>query len=65
MRKALCVGIDSYMKVDDLHGCVSNANAVKAAIERHGDGSLNFSVKLMCATSEKSYISRTSLKDAV
>ena len=65
MRKALCVDIDSYMKVDDLHGCVSDANAVKAAIERHGGGSLNFSVKLIYATSKKSYILRTSLKDAL
>lgn len=38
---------------------------VKAALERNGDGSLNFSVRIMCATSEESYISRGSLKDAV
>lgn len=65
MKKALCVGIDSYKMVQDLHGCVNDANGVKAALERNGDGSLNFSVKIMCATSEESYISRGSLKDAV
>ena len=27
MRKALCVGIDCYEHVDDLHGCVNDANS--------------------------------------
>lgn len=65
MRKALCVGIDSYKNVGDLYGCVNDANSVKTALERNGDGTLNFAVKLMCATSEKSYITRTELKDAI
>ncbi len=67
MRKALCVGIDSYENenIIDLHGCVNDANGVKAALERNGDGTLNFSTKLMCATSEASYITRTALKDAI
>ena len=65
MRKALCVGIDSYEKAHDLHGCVNDANGVKAALERNGDGTLNFSTKLMCATSEASYITRSNLKDAI
>lgn len=65
MRKALCVGIDSYKEINDLYGCVNDANGVKAALERNGDGTLNFSVKLMCATSETSYITRTTLKDAI
>lgn len=65
MRKALCVGIDNYKKINDLHGCVNDANGVKAALERNGDGTLNFSTKLLCATSEASYITREDLKDAV
>ena len=65
MRKALCVGIDSYENTADLHGCVNDANAVKHAIERNGDGTLNFDVKLMSATSESSYITRSSLKSAI
>ena len=65
MRKALCVGIDSYKHVDDLHGCVNDANSVKSALERHGDGTFNFDVKLMSATSETSYITRNELKDAI
>ena len=65
MRKALCVGIDSYEKIRDLHGCVSDASGVKAALERNGDGTLNFATKLLCATSETSYITRERLKDAI
>ena len=65
MRKALCVGIDSYQNASDLHGCVNDANSVKSALERNGDGTLNFDVKLLCATSDASYISRGQLKDAI
>lgn len=65
MKKALCVGIDSYEHVTDLHGCVNDANAVKAALQRNGDGTLNFDTKIMTATSEASYISRKALKEAI
>ncbi len=65
MRKALCVGIDAYQYVDDLHGCVNDANSVKAALERNGDNTLNFDARIMSATSEASYITRSVLKDAV
>ncbi len=61
----MCVGIDSYKHIDDLHGCVNDANSVKSALERHGDGTFNFDVKLMSATSETSYITRNELKDAI
>lgn len=65
MRKALCVGIDSYQHIGDLYGCVNDANSVKSALERNGDGSLNFDVKIMCSTSDASYVSRSQLKDAI
>ena len=65
MRKALCIGIDSYQYVGDLHGCVNDANSVKAALERNGDNTLNFDVRIMSATSEASYITRWDMKDAV
>ncbi|OSA90557.1 UNVERIFIED_ORG: peptidase C14 [Clostridium botulinum] len=65
MRKALCVGIDSYKSINDLHGCVNDANGVKAVLERNGNGTLNFATKLLCATSEESYITREALKDAI
>lgn len=65
MRKALCVGIDSYETINDLYGCVNDANGVKAVLERNGDGTLNFDTRLMSATSENSYITRADLKDAI
>ncbi len=65
MRKALCVGIDSYEKIKALHGCVNDANGVNAVLERNGDGTLNFQTKLLCATSDASYITRGILKDAI
>lgn len=65
MRKALCVGIDCYDKVDSLYGCVNDANSVKVALERNGDGTLNFDVKLRCSTSKDSFITRNELKDLI
>lgn len=65
MRKALCVGIDAYKTISDLYGCVNDANEVKSALERNGDGTLNFSTRLMCSTSENSYVVRGDLIDAL
>ncbi len=65
MRKALCVGIDNYETINDLHGCVNDANGVKAVLDRNGDSTLNFQTRLMCSTSENSYIRRGDLKDAI
>lgn len=42
MRKALIVGIDHYTYLKPLSGCVDDAHAVKAALERHADGTINF-----------------------
>lgn len=47
MRKALLIGINDYPKEHKLTGCVEDINMVKAAIEKNGDGSPNFDVKLM------------------
>lgn len=47
MRKALLIGINDYPAENELTGCIEDINKVKAAIERHGDGSPNFSVKMM------------------
>ena len=65
MRKALCVGIDYYENVQALFGCVNDANAVKSALERNGDGTLNFDIKLMAASDEESNIDRGMLKDEI
>lgn len=45
MRKALLVGIDDYPNCP-LHGCCNDAEAMKDLLERNGDGSPNFSIKL-------------------
>jgi hypothetical protein len=44
MRKALIVGIDDYPS-SPLHGCEKDAIEMKAVLERHSDGSPNFSIK--------------------
>lgn len=65
MRKALVVGIDYYTSVSPLHGCVNDSHSVKAVLERHADGAVNFSVKLLTSTGPANTVSRLELKDAV
>jgi uncharacterized caspase-like protein len=65
MRKALIVGIDYYDYSDMLHGCVNDAHSVKNVLERHADGTINFSTNLLVATSSKKKVSRKELKDKV
>lgn len=45
MKKALIVGIDNYLKVSDLNGCVNDAHDVANVLSRNADGSLNFDIK--------------------
>lgn len=63
MRLALIVGVNYYAHTDGLHGCVADAHAVKAALERHGDGTVNFDCRLMTATGPTEQVSRGGLKD--
>jgi len=42
MKIALIVGINHYDNGGALFGCVNDARLVKAVLERHGDGSVNF-----------------------
>lgn len=65
MRKALIVGIDHYVTASPLYGCVNDAHSVKAVLERHADGAINFSVKLLTSSGPSNTISRSELKDAV
>jgi len=46
MKKALIVGIDNYSGAS-LTGCVNDANAMANVLETNGDGSPNFSIKLI------------------
>jgi hypothetical protein len=53
MRKALVVGINNY-PTSPLHGCINDASAFGSIIERNGDGSPNFDVKLVTDVPTKS-----------
>ena len=65
MRKALVVGINHYEHIPVLFGCVDDAHGVKAVLERHGDGSVNFDVKLLTGTGPTDTVVRSTLKDAI
>lgn len=65
MRKALVVGIDHYEHIAPLTGCVNDAHAVKAMLDRHADGSVNFGARLMVGTGPHDTVERSKLKDAV
>lgn len=65
MRLALIVGINHYDHVSPLYGCVDDAHAVKAALERNGDGSVNFECQLFTGTGPSDRVDRAQLKDHV
>ncbi len=65
MRKALVIGIDYYQHVPSLFGCVNDAHAVQAVLERHANGKPNFGVQLMTATGGETALSRPDIKDEV
>lgn len=65
MRKALCIGINSYVNLKNLYGCVNDALAVNKLLERNGDGTKNFNTKIICASDEDTQITRTELKDLI
>ena len=65
MRKALVVGIDYYKSVSHLHGCVSDAYAVKTVLDRHSDGTKNFDTIIEVATGPTALIERKELKNKV
>ena len=65
MRKALVVGINYYAHGPALFGCVNDAHSVKAILERHGDGSVNFGVELLTGTGPTDVILKSQLKDYI
>lgn len=65
MRKALIVGVDYYEHGSPLFGCVNDAHDVKAVIERHSDGAVNFDVKTLTGTGATSPVARAHLKDSI
>jgi hypothetical protein len=62
MKKALVVGIDSYPG-NPLNGCVNDAIAIANTLERNGDGSPNFSIRIL--TSNEVNVTTSVLNEAV
>ena len=65
MRKALIIGVDYYAAGGSLSGCVNDAHRVAAMLESHSDGSPNFDVRLVTASSDRDQVSFRQLKDLV
>ena len=66
MRKALIVGIDHYIHLNALMGCVNDAHEVKAILERHADGTVNFATpRVLTGTGPADIVEKSELKDAV
>src|SRR4051794_22909489 len=65
MRKALIVGIDQYSHINSLSGGVNDANDVKAALERHADGTINFwTPRIITGSDPDNLVEKNELKDA-
>jgi Caspase domain len=62
MRKALVVGVNHYDRYSPLYGCVDDAHSVKACLERNGDGTVNFSVRLLTGTGPTDTVTCANLK---
>ncbi|WP_182357618.1 caspase family protein [Tomitella gaofuii] len=66
MRKALIVGIDHYVQIGSLNGAVNDAYSIKNVLDRHADGTLNFTQPLLLTgTGPGATVTRTQLRDAV
>lgn len=62
MKKALVVGINDY-PTSPLKGCVNDANSISNVLETNGDGSPNFSVRLLTSPSDN--INKSNLRKAI
>ena len=65
MRKALIIGINYYQHGSPLFGCVDDAHSVKAVLERHDGGAVNFDCKLHTGTGPSDCVERSDMKDYV
>lgn len=66
IRKALIVGIDYYKHISPLSGCVNDAFAVKNALERHADGTVNFATpRLLVGSGPTDLVEKNEIKAAV
>lgn len=65
MRIALIVGINYYEHSSPLFGCVDDAHAVKASLERHDGGAVNFDCMLLTGTGPSGRVDRGDFKDSI
>lgn len=65
MKKALVVGINHYEHCSPLFGCVDDAYAVRSALERHSDGTVNFGMKILTGTGPTDPVNRTELRETI
>lgn len=66
MRKALIVGIDHYPYIGSLGGCVNDALAVRAVLERNADATVNFPAPhMLTAPDGGRLVQKKDLKEAV
>src|SRR5687767_4019773 len=65
MRRALIVGINYYEHGSALYGCVDDAHAVKAVLDRHDGGTINFDCQLLTGTGPTDRVDRADLKDEI
>ncbi len=64
MKRALLVGIDAYVCVPTLSGCVNDVNALKPLVSRNEDNSPNFECQVRTSATME-LVSRRNLLDAV
>ncbi len=62
MRRALVVGIDKYPSIP-LQGCENDAASIASVLEKNGDGSPNFDVKLL--SSDGSNVTNEVIQEAL
>lgn len=65
MRIGLIVGVNYYEHCSPLFGCVDDAYAVKAVLERHDGGAVNFDCRLLTGTGPSDRVDRSELKDRI
>ena len=65
LRRALVVGIDNYSALENLAGCVNDAQALAPLFARNDDDSPNFDVRTLAAPTVRGCVTRDDLLKAL
>ena len=66
MRKALLIGVDHYVHLNHLTGCVNDAYGMKGILERDADATVNFPTpKVLVGTSAARSVTKQEIKQSV